>query len=130
MLEPESDVERTPATSKRKASEMEFEIPPAKRTEPAEDSVTESESGADDVLPRSRHASVLALNLSKGTVAVRYEGNLCLSRLVTVPLRGSSPADDSVTESESDGEPLTEAVRVCQDATLGTLTRLLATSWT
>ena len=70
--EPESDIELPETQSKRKASEMDFEIPPAKRTGPAEGSTTESESDSD-VTPLSRTpASTLVQLPSKGTIAVPY----------------------------------------------------------
>ena len=49
MSEPESEGELSAIKSKRKASEVGFSIPPAKRPEPAEASVTESESDIDVV---------------------------------------------------------------------------------
>src|SRR6266702_7030848 len=65
--EPESDIELPETQSKRKASEMDFEIPPAKRTEPAEGSTTESESDLDVIPPSSTLASALVSTPSKGT---------------------------------------------------------------
>ncbi|KAH9044878.1 P-loop containing nucleoside triphosphate hydrolase protein [Lactarius hengduanensis] len=88
--ESESDI--PPETqSKRKASEMDFEIPPTKRTELDEGSTTESESDLDVTLPSSTLASALVSTLTTGG-------------------RKSSPLDDSVTESESDDELLGEAL--------------------
>jgi hypothetical protein len=70
--EPEIDNGLPETQSKRKASEMDFEIPTAKRTEPAEGSTTESESDSD-VIPFSRTpASTLISAPSKGTIAVPY----------------------------------------------------------
>ena len=70
VSEPETDVEVSATKNKRKASEMEFKIPPAKRPEPAEDSVTESESDLDVALPSGPPTSSLALATSKGNAAV------------------------------------------------------------
>ena len=94
---------------------MEFEIPPAKRTEPAEGSTTESESDLDVMPSSSNPASALVLTPSKGTVAALYQANLCSSWFV-LGGRKSLSVDDSVTESESDDEPLGEAVRFCRAA--------------
>lgn len=72
VLESESDNGLPETQSKRKASEMDFEIPPAKRTEPTEGSMTESESDSD-VIPFSRTpASTLISASSKGTTAAPY----------------------------------------------------------
>lgn len=68
MSEPESDVELSATKSKRKASEVEFEIPPAKRPEPAEGSVTESESDFDMVIPSRTPTAVPGP--SRGNLAV------------------------------------------------------------
>ncbi|KAI9454269.1 P-loop containing nucleoside triphosphate hydrolase protein [Russula earlei] len=84
VTEPESDGEHLEAQSKRKASEMEFKIPPAKRPGTTEGSVTESESDSDVVLPSRLPPSASCLASKKGA------------------LYRSSPANDSVTESESD----------------------------
>jgi len=70
VSEPETDVEVSATKNKRKASEMEFKIPPAKRPEPAEDSVTESESDLDVALPSGPPTSSLALAMSKGNAAL------------------------------------------------------------
>ncbi|KAH9976865.1 P-loop containing nucleoside triphosphate hydrolase protein [Lactifluus volemus] len=97
VTEPESDIERHATASKRKASEMEFEIPSAKRTGPvAGDSVTESDSDSNDVLLPSRGAPAVVSNISNG------------------PSRRSTPADDSVTESESDDELSTNPSQTAQ----------------
>ncbi|KAF8258164.1 P-loop containing nucleoside triphosphate hydrolase protein [Lactarius quietus] len=98
--EPESDTGLPETQSKRKASEMDFEIPPAKRTEQAEGSTTESESDSD-VIPSSRTpASTLVSNPSKGGCK-------------------SSPVEDSVTESESDDEPFNEEPHSATGVLLG-----------
>ncbi len=108
VSEPETDIELPENHSKRKASEMDFEVPPAKRTEPADDSATESESDSD-VIPRS--SLPLDSATSKGTVAAHYHANLFSPRLILGGLK-SSLVDDSVTESESDDDLLDHAVRV------------------
>jgi hypothetical protein len=70
--ESESDNEVPETQSKRKASEMDFEIPAAKRTEPAEGSTTESESDSD-VIPLSRTpASTVISAPNKGNIAPDY----------------------------------------------------------
>jgi hypothetical protein len=69
--ETESDIERPTTASMRKAPEVVFDIPPTTRTEPAGDSVTESESDSDDVFLPSCRASKVNSNQSKGIVAVR-----------------------------------------------------------
>jgi hypothetical protein len=96
---------------------MDFEIPPAKRTEPADGSTTESESDLDVMPASSNPASALVLTPSKGTVAAPYHANLCSPWLV-LGGRKSFPGDDSVTESESDDELLDEEVRICHAAKL------------
>lgn len=97
MPEPESDIEQHATASKRKASEMEFEIPSAKRTGPvAGDSVTESDSDSYDVLLPSRRAPAVVSNIRACRIG---------------PPRRSTPADDSVTESESDDELPTNPVQ-------------------
>lgn len=112
MSEPESDLELSATKSKRKASETEFEIPPAKRPEPIEGSVTESESDFDGVIPSRLPASVLTLGPSKGTTTSYCDTGLCSPQLPTGALRGFSPTADSVTESESDDGLPTEVVEV------------------
>jgi hypothetical protein len=58
VSEPESEGELSAIKGKRKASEVGFSVPPAKRPEPLEASVTESESDIDVVfLPASASAS-------------------------------------------------------------------------
>ncbi|KAI0299056.1 P-loop containing nucleoside triphosphate hydrolase protein [Multifurca ochricompacta] len=86
--ESESGTEQPATQSKRKASEMDFEIPLAKRAGPVEGSATESESDSNDALPSLLPAPALALALRA--------------------LPKSLPEDDSVTESESDSECPTE----------------------
>ena len=68
MSESESEGELSAIKSKRKASEVGFSIPPAKRPEPAEASVTESESDIDVISPSRLPASVPA-SARKGTGA-------------------------------------------------------------
>lgn len=94
---------------------MEFEIPSAKRTELAEGSTTESESDSDVIPASSNSASPIVLTPSKGTVAALYHANRC-SRWLVLGGQKSFPVNDSVTESESDDEPLGEAVRICRTA--------------
>ena len=88
--ESESDIGVPETQSKRKASEMDFDIPPAKKTVPAEGSTTESE-GDSDVIPLSKTpASTLVSIPSKGTLAARYHApiyaHLGLSQEVAKPL--------------------------------------------
>jgi hypothetical protein len=109
--EPESDNELPETQSKRKASEMDFEIPPAKRTEPAEGSTTESESDSD-VIPFSR---IQHRHSFRPRVRVLSQSLITRQTMLTLarPRRSkSSLIDDSVTESESDDEHLGEAVRI------------------
>jgi len=108
--EPESEVELSAIKSKRKASEVGFSIPPAKRPEPAEFSVTESESDSD-ASPSHHRASALAPAQGKGTAKVHNcDRTLCSPQRLVGYLRTPSPADDSVTESESDDGFPVEAV--------------------
>ena len=72
MPESESDNGLPETQSKRKASEMDFEIPPAKRTEPAEGSTTESESDSDVLHSTRTPASTLISASSKGTITPSY----------------------------------------------------------
>ena len=114
MPESESDNGLPETQSKRKASEMDFEIPPAKRTEPAEGSTTESESDSDVLYSRTP-ASTLISALSKGNITLLSRTKLCSPWLV-LGGRKYSPVDDSVTESESEDEHLSEEVRICRTA--------------
>ena len=104
VSESESDVDLSVAKGKRSASEMGFEIPPAKRPEPEEDSVTESESDFDMQLPFRPPTSALPSAPVTGNAVVNCDVGWRSPLLITGTLRGSSPADDSVTESESDEE--------------------------
>ena len=89
--------------NKRKASELGFSIPPAKRPEPEECSVTESESDSDIVAPSCLPASAPALARSKDVATIHnYNTDLCSPQLLIENSRGSSSADDSITESDSD----------------------------
>jgi hypothetical protein len=76
VSEPESEGELSAIKSKRKASEVGFSIPPAKRPEPAEASVTESESDIDLVSPSCLPASASA-STRKGTQQSIVETQLC-----------------------------------------------------
>jgi SNF2 family DNA or RNA helicase len=87
--------------NKRKASELGFSIPPAKRPEPEEYSVTESESDFDDVSPSCLPASTPTLAQSKD-ITTHCDTDLCSPQLLIDFLGGFSPEDDSVTESDSD----------------------------
>ena len=70
--ESESGIGVPETQSKRKASEMDFDIPPAKKTVPAEGSTTESESDSD-VIPLSKTPASTFISIpSKGTLAPRY----------------------------------------------------------
>lgn len=115
MPESESDNGLPETQSKRKASEMDFEIPPAKRTEPAEGSTTESESDSDVLHSTRTPASTLISASSKGTITPLSLTKLCSPWLV-LGGRKYSPVDDSVTESESEDEHFGEAVRICRPA--------------
>ncbi|KAH9953604.1 P-loop containing nucleoside triphosphate hydrolase protein [Russula dissimulans] len=75
---------------------MEFDIPPAKRPEKAEDSLTESESDSDVVLPSRLPTSGLVAKKGTATLPTAF--------------RDVTPEEDSVTESESDDELPVEAV--------------------
>ena len=111
MSEPESEGELSAIKSKRKASELGFSIPPAKRPETAECSVTESESDFDVVSPSRLPASASALARSKAATTVHKFGTgLRSPRLLIEDLRGSWSTDDSVTESESDDDLFAETV--------------------
>ena len=66
MSEPESEGDLSAIKSKRTASEVGFSIPPAKRPEPAEASVTESESDID-VVSLSRLPVSATASAHKGT---------------------------------------------------------------
>ena len=66
MSEPESEGDLYTTKSKRKASEVGFSNPPAKRPEPAEASVTESESDID-VVSLPRHPASASASARKGT---------------------------------------------------------------
>ena len=91
------------AKNKRKASELGFSIPPAKRPEPEEYSVTESESDSDAAVPSCLPASAPALARSKDIATIHNcDTDLCLPQLLIEGLRNFSSADDSVTESDSD----------------------------
>jgi hypothetical protein len=81
ISEHESDVGLPATKSKRTASDMGFEIPPAKRPEPDEGSVTESESDVDVVLPSRPSASALALAQSKDPQSIVTRGCAHLSSL-------------------------------------------------
>lgn len=81
VSEHESDVGLSATKSKRTASDMGFKIPPAKRPEPDEGSVTESESDVDVVLPSRPPASALALAQSKDPHSIITQGCAHLSSL-------------------------------------------------
>ena len=101
MSEPESEDELSAMKNKRKASEVGFSIPPAKRPEPAEASVTESESDIDVVSPSRLPASASA-STRKGTQPSIVVTALCSPQPLIGDLRAPVSTDDSVTESESD----------------------------
>jgi hypothetical protein len=112
VSEPESEGELSAIKSKRKASEVGFSIPPAKRPEPAEASVTESESDIDVVYPTRLPASASA-STRKGTQQSVVVTALCSSQLLIGDLRAPVSVDDSVTESESDNGFHVEVVGDC-----------------
>ena len=104
VSESENDIDLSATKGKRSASEMGFDIPPAKRPEPEEDSVTESESDFDMQLPSRPPTSVQPSVLVTGNAVPHCDAGWCSPQLITETLRGSLPEDDSVTESESDEE--------------------------
>ena len=98
VSESESDIDLSATKGKRSASEMGFDIPPAKRPEPEEGSVTESESDFD-MQPSSRPPPISA-PLVTGNAVAHCDAGWC-SPSLTHPQERSVGSRPQMTPSQN-----------------------------